>query len=82
MKIPHNVGGKDFDAVLPQLKTGARVPECGLVSQYNATGLHETPARLGYLTGQILRKRITMRDFIIFEDFGTLYPEFAAEMGD
>ncbi len=76
-----SVGGKVFDAVLPQLNTGARVPVCGLVSQYNATGLPEGPDRLGYLMGQILRKRITMRGFIIFEDFAPLYPEFAAEMG-
>ena len=76
-----SVGGKVFDAVLPQLNTGARVPVCGLVSQYNATSLPEGPDRLGYLMGQILRKRITMRGFIIFEDFGSLYPEFAAEMG-
>lgn len=75
-----SVGGKVFDAVLPQLNTGARVPVCGLVSQYNATSLPEGPDRMGYLMGQILRKRITMRGFIIFEDFGSLYPEFAAEM--
>jgi NADPH-dependent curcumin reductase CurA len=75
-----SVGGKVFDAVLPRLNTGARVPVCGMVSQYNATGLPEGPDRLGYLMGQILRKRITMRGFIIFEDFGSLYPEFDAEM--
>lgn len=76
-----SVGGKVFDAVLPQLNTGARVPVCGLVSQYNATSLPEGPDRMGYLMGQILRKRITMRGFIIFEDFGFLYPEFAEQMG-
>lgn len=76
-----NVGGKVFDAVLPQLNTGARVPVCGLVSQYNATSPPEGPDRMGYLMGQILRKRITMRGFIIFEDFGAFYPQFAAEMG-
>ena len=75
-----SVGGKVFDAVLPQLNTGARVPVCGLVSQYNATSLPEGPDRIGYLMGQILRKRITLRGFIIFEDFGSFYPEFAAEM--
>ena len=75
-----SVGGKVFDAVLPQLNTGARVPVCGLISQYNATRLPEGPDRMGYLMGQILRRRITMRGFIIFEDFGLFYPEFAAEM--
>ncbi len=56
------------------------MPVCGLVSQYNATSLPEGPDRIGYLMGQILRKRITLRGFIIFEDFGSFYPEFAAEM--
>lgn len=75
-----SVGGKVFDAVLPLLNTGARIPLCGLASQYNATSLPEGPDRLGYLMAQILRKRLTMRGFIIFEDFGSLYPEFTAEM--
>jgi NADPH-dependent curcumin reductase CurA len=75
-----SVGGSVFDAVLPQLNTGARVPVCGLVSQYNATKLPEGPDRMAYLMGQILRKRITLRGFIIFEDFGPWFPEFSAEM--
>lgn len=75
-----SVGGKVFDAVLPQLNPAARVPVCGLVSQYNATSLPAGPDRMGYLMGQILRKRITLHGFIIFEDFGALYPEFAATM--
>lgn len=32
--------------------------------------------------GQILRKRLTMRGFIILQDFGYLYPEFAKAMRD
>jgi len=75
-----NVGGKVFDAVLPLLNANARVPVCGIVSQYNATSLPDGPDRIGLLMGQILRKRITMRGFIIFEDFAHLYPEFATEM--
>lgn len=76
-----NVGGAVFDAVLPLLNTGARIPVCGLVSGYNATGLPEGPDRLGWLMGQILRKRLTLRGFIIFQDFGHLHPEFARAMG-
>lgn len=75
-----NVGGKVFDAVLPLLNTNARVPVCGLVSQYNATALPEGPDRLSLLMGNILRKRLTVRGFIIFNDFGHLYRDFAAEM--
>ncbi len=75
-----NVGGKVLDAVLPLLNTAARVPLCGLVSQYNATRLPDGPDRMNWLMGLILRKRIHMRGFIIFDDFGHLYPAFAKEM--
>jgi NADPH-dependent curcumin reductase len=77
-----NVGGAVFDAVLPLLNTGARVPVCGLISQYNATSLPDGPDRLSLLMGQILRKRLTLRGFIIFQDFGPLYPEFHKAMSD
>lgn len=36
---------------------------------------------MNYLMGQILRRRITMRGFIVFDDFGHLYPEFVRQMG-
>ncbi len=75
-----NVGGAVFDAVLPLLNTRARIPLCGLVSQYNNTRLPDGPDRTGWLMGQILRKRITVQGFIVFEDFGPRYPEFAAAM--
>ncbi|PPB80735.1 hypothetical protein LV82_01467 [Albidovulum inexpectatum] len=75
-----NVGGRVFDAVLPLLNTRARVPVCGLIAQYNATGLPEGPDRLPLLMGHILRKRMTFRGFIVFDDFGHLYPEFARQM--
>ncbi|MDQ8194404.1 NADP-dependent oxidoreductase [Coraliomargarita sp. SDUM461004] len=77
-----NVGGRVFDAVLPHLNANARIPVCGMVSQYNATKLPDGPDRMGWLMGQLLRKRITMRGFIIFDDFAPLYPEFAKEMGE
>jgi NADPH-dependent curcumin reductase CurA len=75
-----NVGGAVFDAVLPLLNTSARIPVCGLISQYNATSLPDGPDRMNYLMGQILRRRMTMRGFIVFDDFGHLYPEFASQM--
>ncbi|WP_137225913.1 NADP-dependent oxidoreductase [Shewanella sp. MEBiC00475] len=76
-----NVGGKVFDAVLPLLNTGARVPLCGLISQYNATSLPDGPDRLSLLMGTLLVKRIKMQGFIIFDDYGDRYPEFAKDMG-
>lgn len=76
-----NVGGAVFDAVAPRLNTRARIPLCGLISQYNATSLPDGPDRMGWLMGMFLKKRITLRGFIVFDDFGHLYPEFAREMG-
>jgi NADPH-dependent curcumin reductase CurA len=77
-----NVGGAVFDAVLPLLNASARIPVCGLISQYNATSLPDGPDRMNLLMGNILRKRMTMRGFIVFDDFGHLYPDFAKQMGD
>mgnify|MGYP000944345787 FL=1 len=76
-----NVGGKVFDAVMPLLNTGARVPLCGLISQYNATSLPEGPDRMSMLMALLLIKRIKMQGFIIFDDYGHRYGEFAADMG-
>jgi NADPH-dependent curcumin reductase len=75
-----SVGGMVFDAVIPLMNTGGRVPVCGLVSQYNATSLPDGPDRLPWLMGQVLRKRLTVRGFIIFDDFGHLYGAFTAAM--
>ncbi|MCB2217775.1 NADP-dependent oxidoreductase [Desulfofustis glycolicus] len=75
-----NVGGKVFDAVLPLLNVGARIPVCGLVSRYNATKLPDGPDRLSLLMGTILVKRIKVQGFIIFDDYGHRYDEFAQDM--
>lgn len=77
-----NVGGKVFDAVLPLLNTLARIPLCGLVSAYNATGLPEGPDRLPLLLGTILRKRLTIRGFIIFDDYAPHFKAFRTQMGE
>ncbi len=49
-----NVGGKVFDAVMPLLNAHARIPVCGVVSQYNSTDLLDGKDRLGVLLGLIL----------------------------
>jgi len=77
-----NVGGAVFDALMPLLNPRARIPVCGLISQYNATSLTDGPDRLSLLMGMVLRKRMTLRGFIVFDDFGHLYPEIAKQMGD
>jgi len=75
-----SVGGKVFDAVLPLLNTRARIPLCGLISQYNATQLPDGPDRIGLLMGTLLVKRIKVQGFIIFDDYGHCYNEFAEQM--
>lgn len=77
-----NVGGKVFDAVLPLLNAHARIPVCGLISQYNATSLPNAPDRLGLLMATILKQRLTIKGFIIFEEYGEHFPEFLATMSD
>jgi NADPH-dependent curcumin reductase CurA len=75
-----SVGGKVFDAVLPLLNTKARIPVCGLVSHYNATRLPDGPDRLSLLMRSILVKRLTVKGFIIFDDYGHRYDEFVQDM--
>lgn len=74
-----NVGGPVFDAVLPLLNSYARVPVCGLASQYNATGLPEGPDRMGLLMGQILQRSLTVRGFIQTEFADRLGTDFLTE---
>ena len=76
-----NVGGAVFDAVLPLLNAKARVPVCGLIAAYNATALPPGPDRLGLLVGTLLRKRIRMQGFIVFDDYAPRWSEFAGAMG-
>jgi NADPH-dependent curcumin reductase CurA len=75
-----NVGGKVFDAVLPLLNSCARIPLCGLISQYNATELPDGPDRMFALMGKLLVKRIKMQGFIVFDDYGHRYNEFSQNM--
>ncbi|SHE68240.1 hypothetical protein SAMN04487965_0424 [Microbulbifer donghaiensis] len=75
-----NVGGKVLDGVLPLLNTFARIPVCGLVSQYNASSLPEGPDRMGLLMGQALVKRLKIQGFIIidYQDrFGEFFPQMS-----
>lgn len=75
-----NVGGEIFEAVLPQLNTKARVPICGIISQYNASEPPSGPDRSQFVLRQLLIKRIKMQGFIIFDDYGSRYPEFTKQM--
>lgn len=77
-----SVGGAVFDAVLPLLKTKARIPVCGLIAHYNETALPKGPDRLSLLMRTILTKRLTMRGFIIFDDYGDQFAEFQTQMSE
>lgn len=77
-----NVGGAVFDAVIPLLNTQARIPVCGIIAHYNATNLPAGPDRLPMLQGLILRKRIRMQGFIIFDDFAEGFDEFLRQMSE
>ncbi|MCC2956141.1 NADP-dependent oxidoreductase [Massilia sp. IC2-477] len=74
-----NVGGKVFDAVFPLLNDFARVPVCGLISQYNALPQAEPgPDRLALVMRDVLKKSLTIRGFIQRE-FANLRPAFLQE---
>ena len=75
-----NVGGAVFDAVLPLLNPRARIPVCGLIARYNDTALPDGPDRLPLLQSIILRKRIRMQGFIIFDDYAPHFGDFLQQM--
>ena len=76
-----NVGGRVFDAVLPLLNAHARIPVCGLAAHYNQTELPDGKDRLSLLMSTILRQRLTVKGFIIFEEYGDHFPQFLQTMG-
>jgi NADPH-dependent curcumin reductase CurA len=77
-----NVGGAVFEAVLPLLNVGARVPVCGLIAHYNDAELPSGPDRLPAFTSLLLTKRIKMQGFIILDHYADSYAAFMKEMGE
>ncbi len=70
-----NVGGAVTEAVLPLMNQNGRIPLCGLISQYNATGPVPGPN-----WGLLLWKRLTVRGFIV-SDHLERQPAFLRECG-
>jgi len=69
-----NVGGEILDTVLARMNPFARLPLCGLISQYNATlpyGLRNFRA--------VLVNRIKIQGFIVF-DFKEHYPQAIGDL--
>jgi NADPH-dependent curcumin reductase CurA len=70
-----NVGGEVLKSVLTLVNPFARVPLCGLISQYNATELPPGPN-----WAPILFNRLTVRGFIVSDHVDRL-PAFLADCG-
>ena len=75
-----NVGGKIFRTVVPLLNPHARIPVCGLIAHYETQAGPAAADWSPVLMRAILVKRITMRGFIIFDDYGSRFPEFQTAM--
>jgi NADPH-dependent curcumin reductase len=74
-----NVGGAVLSAVLPLLNVGARVPVCGLIAWYNLEKLPVGVDRTPQLLFTVLRQRVRMQGFIIFDHYDRM-PAFRRDM--
>ena len=74
-----NVGGQVFEAVLPLLNMFARVPVCGLISQYNAFEEERGGKSMNFLLRNALTRSLTIRGFIV-SNFAARYPDFIGDM--
>jgi NADPH-dependent curcumin reductase CurA len=70
-----SVGGEILEAVLARVNTFARIPLCGLVSQYNEA----QPAGLRSLIS-LLFNRVTLQGFIV-GDYADIWPSIAQQLG-
>jgi NADPH-dependent curcumin reductase CurA len=70
-----NVGGEVLSAVLRLVNPFARIPLCGMISQYNATELPPGPN-----WAPILTNRLAVRGFIVSDHLNRV-PAFLADMG-
>lgn len=76
-----NVGGAVFDAVLPRLNHGARVPVCGVIAHYNDAAPRPGPDRLPQVMSTLLQRRIRMQGFIILDHYAERFEAFRRDMG-
>jgi NADPH-dependent curcumin reductase len=70
-----NVGGEIADAVLQLVNPFARIPLCGLIAQYNATGPVGGPSWRVLLTNRVL-----VKGFIVSDHLDRM-PDFLADVG-
>ncbi|KIT14681.1 NADP-dependent oxidoreductase [Jannaschia aquimarina] len=76
-----NVGGRVLYGVLPLLNPFARIPVCGVAGWYNLERLPDGPDQGPQIMGTILRMKVKMQGFIIFDNFGPEeYARFRSDM--
>ena len=77
-----SVGGAVFDAVLPLLNIGARVPVCGAIAHYNDEALPPGPNRLPLLITMLVQKRIRMQGVVILDHYAERSDAFRRDMSE
>ena len=76
-----NVGGAVQDAVFPRFRDFGRMVMCGMISQYNiAPGADAAGAPPGPNLGPVVRKRLRIQGFIVFDSGWQRYAQFRLEM--
>ncbi len=75
-----NVGGPVFDAVLPLLNIGARMPVIGNIAHYNDTAPPTGPDRLPQLITAVLQKRLHLQGLVILDHYETRFEAFRRDM--
>lgn len=75
-----NIGGQVLDAVIPLLNDFARIPVCGVISQYSGFGNAEDETSLNRFMRDVLVKRLNVKGFIV-TDFAGIRNEFDAIVG-
>ena len=61
-----NAGGEIMDHVLSRLNIGARIPLCGMISQYTSYGDSDGPAGQRQIA-QLIMRRATMSGFLVLD---------------
>ena len=75
-----NVGGPVFDAVLPLLKIGARVPVIGTIAHYNDAAPRPGPDRLPALMTAVLQKRLLVQGVVILDHYADRHDAFQRDI--
>jgi len=79
--IDHKSENFSEELILPLVNPFARIPVCGVVSWYNLTGLPDGPDFGPAIMGTLLRMKVKMQGFIIYDSFQKeTYQEFKQAM--